>query len=63
LRPKDEKGRIKDEKEDEEGVEERAKKMEKLLDEVFSKEKGCAALVKVLRKENINYQTEQEQYR
>ena len=44
-------------------MEERAKKMEKLLDEVFSKEKGCATLVKVLHKENINYQTEQEQYR
>ena len=67
LRPKQKAGQIKkegeEEEQEEEGVEERARKMEKLLDEVFSKEKDCAALTKVLRQENINYQTEREQYR
>ncbi|KAM3569058.1 hypothetical protein VYU27_008830, partial [Nannochloropsis oceanica] len=66
LRPKPKTGPLikegEEERQDEEGVEERARKMEKLMDEVFSKEKDCAALVKVLRQENINYQTEREQY-
>ena len=67
LRPKPKTGPLikegEEEGQEEEGVEERARKMEKLMDEVFSKEKDCAALVKVLRQENINYQTEREQYR
>jgi hypothetical protein len=46
-----------------ESVEEKAKRMEKVMDEVFNKEKPCAALLKVLQKENVNYQTQQEQYR
>ncbi|EWM20889.1 Ankyrin repeat-containing domain protein [Nannochloropsis gaditana] len=45
-----------------ESVEEKAKRMEKVMDEVFNKEKPCAALLKVLQKENVNYQTQQEQY-